>query len=59
MAFLPFIAVAALVYTAVLACYRIYFHPISHIPGPKLAAATQWYQVSYGESKLRRAKCSG
>jgi hypothetical protein len=40
MAFLLFMAVAALAYTAALAVYRIYFHPISHIPGPKLAALT-------------------
>jgi hypothetical protein len=47
MALLLFIAVAALAYTAALACYRIYFHPISHIPGPKLAAVTEWYQSYY------------
>ena len=38
---------SALVYLAALACYRIYFHPISHIPGPKLAAFTYWYQSYY------------
>lgn len=42
-----FLAVAALAYTAVLAIYRVYFHPISHIPGPKLAAITYWYQSYY------------
>ena len=47
MAFLMFLAVAALAYTAVLAIYRIYFHPMSHIPGPKLAAITYWYQSYY------------
>lgn len=25
------------------AIYRIYYSPISHIPGPKLAALTLWY----------------
>jgi hypothetical protein len=40
-------ALCALVYFIALACYRIYFHPISHIPGPKLAAFTYWYQSYY------------
>jgi hypothetical protein len=47
MAYLIFIAVATLAYLVVLACYRIYFHPISHIPGPRLAAFTYWYQSYY------------
>ena len=42
-----FAGVAALAYIVTLACYRIYFHPISHIPGPKLAAFTYWYQSYY------------
>jgi hypothetical protein len=47
MALLLFAAVAALAYTVVVAIYRIYFHPISHIPGPKWAAVTEWYQSYY------------
>ncbi|PGH17767.1 hypothetical protein AJ79_00908 [Helicocarpus griseus UAMH5409] len=30
-------------YTAAVAIYRIYLHPLSHIPGPRLAAATHLY----------------
>lgn len=34
-------------YTIFLTVYRLYFSPISHIPGPKLAAATWWYEFYY------------
>lgn len=34
-------------YVVQLAVRRLYFSPISHIPGPKLAAATWWYEFYY------------
>lgn len=40
-------ASSTVIYLVALACYRIWFHPISHIPGPKLAAFTYWYQSYY------------
>ena len=43
--------VAVLVYATLtvlsLAVYRLYFHRISHIPGPKVVALTYWYQSYY------------
>lgn len=45
--FYPFVVVVGslyLVYNVIAgAIYRLYFSPISHIPGPKLAALTFWY----------------
>ncbi|KOS17608.1 Trichodiene oxygenase [Escovopsis weberi] len=36
-----------LVYAACLAVYRLYLSPIAHIPGPKIAALTVWYEAYY------------
>lgn len=40
-------AVASLIYRIV---YNLYLHPLAHVPGPKLAAATYLYQTYYGLS---------
>lgn len=38
--------------------YRIYFHPLSKFPGPRLAAATTlyraWYQIVRDGGQLRQ-----
>ena len=42
------LALAAwILYGAALVIYRLYFSPISYIPGPKLAALTQYYESYY------------
>ncbi|OAA55716.1 Cytochrome P450 [Cordyceps fumosorosea ARSEF 2679] len=36
-----------LVYAVCLGIYRLYYSPIAHLPGPKLAALTQYYEFYY------------
>ena len=39
--------VSFLLYVVGLYIYRMYFDPLSMIPGPKLAAASLWYEFYY------------
>lgn len=42
------VAIVALgAYISIKAIYRLYFHPLSHIPGPKLAACSHLYEFYY------------
>jgi hypothetical protein len=40
-------AILFAVYAIILAVYRLYLSPIAKIPGPKLAALTQYYETYY------------
>ncbi|KAF7595467.1 hypothetical protein BBP40_005803 [Aspergillus hancockii] len=44
MAVLASLGIGAVLYAIIQSIYRLYFHPLSHIPGPKLAAITHGYE---------------
>ena len=40
-------SVVYVVYGLCMAVYNIFFSPLTHIPGPKTAIATSWYECYY------------
>ena len=41
------LAVAYSIFCACICLHRLFLSPIAAIPGPKLAAASQWYETYY------------
>lgn len=59
---IPFIVAALcvswLLYCLAIVVYRLFFHPLKHFPGPKLAASTilyrAWYQIVRDGGQLKQ-----
>ncbi len=50
MAFLPsalLTLAAPILYASWIAAHRVFFGPLAHFPGPKLAALTGWYETYF------------
>ncbi|KAI1497820.1 cytochrome P450 [Biscogniauxia marginata] len=39
--------VSFVLYTIIISIYRLFFHPLRNVPGPRLAALTQWVETYY------------
>lgn len=51
---LVWVLVLIVLYNLALVTFRVYLSPLSKFPGPKLAAATLWYEFYY--DVVRRGK---